>query len=666
MKFPAGSLAILASKGGNNQRQTGRSMIEKWNELPHRNHREQHEELENTSTSDRVLKNRRGNQRLVSTIVDKLEKLRDVVECDPFAETDIEEVRRLRGLDESSPGTDEDGNAFGILSSSFSSSACGVGRTCRETTLEETSSLGGLCEDVDGLDHDEEELRQRGLQETVVETTAPPSNSNSSLYYDEPSPQSIVSMMQYACDYGELVGYDCVCNFDTSDAYNGSATCNTPIVCETTDSQCGIPITSCVENSYFVELQGTRGAWNAEHCISYIQPYQQSVCYETASVEYGKPISQCQISLDGETCNACEVYQDNGTTCYVFDCGNTQQALNGSGARTGDTCRFPAQSMALFRDTYGCPSCNLCDPTGDAVLDPGTSMAMTDPEGSIYIPLFAATYECSYVQFISSQGVLTPETCTGLAFYAQEPCGCTAVAIPTEPPVESPTVEPTDSPVTPIIEAPVSAGGSVTDTGEPDKPEAPENFCKICPNGVSLPDGVITMPGSDSSDIACSEVDTAGMAGSIVGEVLCEEVQKLAAGPCCGVAIDEDETPPVPAPADEGEDEEPNPDYCTLCGPGKIHTEDSKYVSVPTQGIYTCQRLLDMGKKGTLDENGICLLVQTSAQTPCGCVPDSPTPAPTDSSDRGSSAFSSLRSGLQYSLAASAATTAIVLALSFF
>ena len=726
MKFPAGSLAILASKAGNDRHYAGRSSIENWNQFEHSNSREhrsysqeQHEQFEAPSASNKVLRNKRGNRQMISTIVNKIQQLRQVGECDPLVETEVKDDKKLREHEYSSSSfatTDQEGNELGILSSSFSSSACGVGRLCRKATSAETSSLGGFCEDIEGRDH-QEFLRRRGLQEQSmdVETSAPSSYYTSNSTSEDSSPPSydpsnIVSTMQYVCDTGGLVGYDCVCNFDASDAYVGTGTCTTPLSCTTNESLCGVSVTDCYQTTYHVTLQGQRGLWAAELCLQFLEPYQQKVCYETSTVDSGvTPLSECQLSLDGEVCSTCEVYRYRDNNCYVFDCGNTGQAGNGRGTRIGNTCDFPAHGIGLFLDTYGCPACDLC-------ANPGTSMVMTSPENSVI--LFNTTYECSYVQEVSMQGFFTPDSCDYFSVAARETCGCAAVEVEGGdvspefvqdlplPAFESaacsafetcstdtgdccPTStgeflaccgeisSPADAPISILTNAP-----SVVATDSPSfspvavfegDEEKSENICNICPNGVTNPDGVIAMPGSNAGEnvISCSEIELAGMAGSITGEELCEAVQKKATGPCCGVTVDEDEIGdktktqvPTATKADE-EKNESESDYCTLCGPGKIHTELNNSVSVPTQGIYTCEELIDMGKNGILDNNGICLLVQTSAQTPCGCQIDGPTMAPTESTqvDDTSSSSSSFNSGM-HCLAASAATTVLLMTLS--
>jgi hypothetical protein len=563
MKFSAGALAVIASKTGGDRSYDGRSLTTNANQLHHQHHatthHEQGYERSEAPLASNALKNSKAHTKVTSTIIGKLQDLHEVVECDPMVEFD--EDRRP----ESDNGID-----VGILSST-----CGVGRKCHE----------GLCVDVEGWNH-QDHLRQRGLQKDVEvinssETDIPPSDGN----------MTIVETMQYACDFGGLVGYDCVCNFDTNSTYSGNATCVTPLQCTTETSVCGVDVTDCYQTSYSLILEGTPGIWDAELCLKFLRPYEQTICYETSTADFAKTVlPDCVISLDGQQCSGCDVYAvGDDSNCYNFDCGNTPLAGNGRGSMIGNTCRLPAHTIGLYLDTYGCPACDLC----------GDDMVMSTPANAMV--LFNTTYQCAYVQDVAMQGFFTTDSCNYFSTRAREPCGCADPDSITESP-------------TPI---------SIQN--------APE--CNICADGVSSPDGVITM--SEGRDISCSEIETAGLDGSIVGAERCEAVQNQAAGPCCGVdVVEENEAPPENA--------------CTLCGPGKTHTNAAKLVSVPTQGIFSCEELIELGRDGTLDENGICLLVQLSSQTPCGCIIDGPTMAPTSvdgeeaAADSGAAARNSL------------------------
>jgi len=397
---------------------------------------------------------------------------------------------------------------------------------------------------------------------------------------------TFIETMLYLCDFGELVGYNCDCDFEL-EAYLGNATCTTPVQCVDQTSVCNQDITNCNQTSTSFFLKGTPGVVDKELCLHFIEPYEQEVCYLTSTADFGNnTLPECKIAVDGFQCSSCDVYSYGTVNCYNFDCGNTPLAANRGGSVIGNTCVLPAHTVGLYLATFGCPECDLC----------GENMEMTSP--GTYMELFNSTYECAYVQNVALQGFFTETSCALYSSVAQEPCGCAVVGNVTDD--ENDDVKATENPTSLFIN-----NGAA---------------CKICPDGVSNPDGMLSMPGSKT--VSCSEIEAAGLDGSIVGEELCEAVQDRAAEPCCGAPVSPvEEDIAIEAPAES---------FCSLCGPGMSFTNDvDTLVSVPTQGIYSCGELIEMGKKGELNENGICLLVQLSANTPCRCVAEGPTVAPT-------------------------------------
>lgn len=559
-----------------------------------------------------VVENKKVHQNVASTIISKLRKLREVVKCDPLAES--EESLRLKNhhrREESVNSSTNDEKEFGILSST-----CGVGRKCHE----------GVCIDAEEWNF-QNHHRQRTLQEQPddadIVNTNPADGDQVGIAnvaentqvngtgFEADIPQgsevrpdagsTIVDTMQYACDYGGLVGYDCVCNFNTSSSYTGNATCIVPLKCTSNPSVCNVNITDCYQTSYSVNLQGTPGVWDAELCLTFLEPYEQTVCYQTFTEDFGENVMpDCNISLDGQQCSNCEVYKFGDGNCYEFDCGNTPFSGNGRGSMTGNTCDSPAHSVYLYLKTYGCPSCDLCK----------EGKVMSSPANPVEI--FSELYQCAYVQDIASQGYFTVESCNYFSDLAQEPCGCAG---------ESDGMVGVNSP-TNTNETDATVGNSTSTESPTQVLITNDTACNICPNGISNPNGTIVFPGS--KEISCSEIEAAGMDGSVVGEELCLAVQSQAAVPCCGVPKDV-------VDFFQGEDvmDSTDEDACTICGPGMTHSDDSQFVSVPTQGIFSCRDLIEMGKDGTLDNNGICLLVQLAAKTACGCVADGPTLAPT-------------------------------------
>jgi hypothetical protein len=269
-------------------------------------------------------------------------------------------------------------------------------------------------------------------------------------------------------------------------------------------------------------------------------------------------------------------------------------------------------------------------------------MVMTAPANTM--ELFSTTSQCAYVQDVALQGFFTTDSCDYFGLIASEPCGCSdEMAFMSGNETDDMALEMDDSPNESTVDVSIQEGAE----------------CNICPEGMSDPDGVIVLPGGEET--SCSEVEAAGSNGRIVDASLCEVFQERAAGPCCGASVDvvvDDKTVENEAPADE---------FCTICGPDKTHTDDTNFVSVPTQGIYSCQELIAMGQNGTLDENGICVLVQLSAKIPCGCVADGPTATPGDSTmpPTGMDANEEQQesgAAVRFSLAASLAALAVVAA----
>ena len=85
-------------------------------------------------------------------------------------------------------------------------------------------------------------------------------------------------------------------------------------------------------------------------------------------------------------------------------------------AKTGNTCDNSAHTVALYLDTYGCPSCSLCGERHEITSDTN-------------IMLFNTTYEWSYVAEVSIQGIFTPDSCKYFSETAQVPCGCTNIMV---------------------------------------------------------------------------------------------------------------------------------------------------------------------------------------------------------------------------------------------
>jgi len=201
MRFPGGALAVLAG---------GHASKENESRNTNNNKRSHHRSLAKGGRSTIHGRHPIGNQhqksshrRLTAVAVANIQSLRDTIECDdPVADYYEEELnlvseeRRLRGssVDATTTATTksstttaaaDDNNDLGILNNSSVSVSptCGIGRQCKK---ESTSTLGGLCVDVEGWNRHHSRSR-RYLQQDVLNeigttttttTTTDSSNNN--------------------------------------------------------------------------------------------------------------------------------------------------------------------------------------------------------------------------------------------------------------------------------------------------------------------------------------------------------------------------------------------------------------------------------------------------------------------------------------------------------
>ena len=470
--------------------------------------------------------------------------------------------------------------------------------------------------------------------------------------------------------------------------------------------------------------------------------------------------------------------------CYVFDCSNTDSMVGGSmveqqsastanaaadtegesapttmnaadaeaarkGTRMGNTCDFPAHTVSLYLDTYGCDACNIC---GDGFHYNPSSLGVN------MMNILDTWYDCAYVEAASRQGFFAPDSCAAFARVAHDACDCIPLIVvdgdssgtntesastttdelvvieveededsdvvvildgtvddttgdtdrdssvvnadpscsahsdcaglegeccpspegtmlgccdrvavvdpnqdetndedtpststpPTEAPVEADATTMTESP-TVLSLALVEAITTTSPTMDPTTKAPPVDedtdaiaTCVICPPGSTVnPDGVIEEPDGVIPVMSCAEVETIGTSGAIKDPEFCAAIQRAASGPCCGIESIATTASPSPYPTSMPNDlltsKEPlDLDYCQPCGNDgvKIMSEASfdVVVSVPTQGMWTCAELQQAGEDGTLDNNGICPIVQNAASTPC-CVASGPTSSPTVASN---------------------------------
>ncbi|OEU12547.1 hypothetical protein FRACYDRAFT_243799 [Fragilariopsis cylindrus CCMP1102] len=557
MRFSGGALAIL---GASNDGTTDR----------HRTGRHHRSSMMSSSSSSATppITNRTTNRQqqtgaVTTSAITNLQRLREIVECDPTTPSSgnaLTEERRLRGRGSNTNSEYHDGTSkmtantkdddFGILDRSKTNSfitftsACGVGRKCQDVSTS-TSKSSGLCVDVEGWNH--RNLQQKGSAGT----------SENDIYGDAFATGKL-DEMQYLCDYGDLVGYDCECNFNEND-YTGSGACNITDTgndefCTTTTSMCDVSIENCYSSTYRVTLvpsssssSDATGSWDAEVCSHFSEPYGQTVCYTTrntitssdnndaeeATTSSRNPYG-CSISIDGETCTSCEIAEsrsndDDEGTCYVFDCRNTQAGMNGI-SKVGNTCDYPVFPLSLYLDTYETdyPVGNITDISEGPDETDVPSDAFDGPDG-------------------------------------------------------------TDAPSHPVTEPPVIINQEEIDDGAfIDEP--------------SVLDTGLYEATAENDDISSRNDVTNG-----------DNIDRTS-------TINNDEEDDAEQEQVDDIDVYSMNNYCSPCGPKK-KVLSSKYddneVSIPTQGIFTCKELNEVAKQRSF--NPICSLVQLAANVPCGC-----------------------------------------------
>jgi hypothetical protein len=233
---------------------------------------------------------------------------------------------------------------------------------------------------------------------------------------------------------------------------------------------------------------------------------------------------------------------------------------------------------------------------------------MMSPETSVRI--LNNTYECGYIQDVSMMGFFTEASCHYFSSVVNDACGCNR-----EVESNGPSSAPTS-----VVEGSSNTTQVPSNETDLDTETVPiEQVCHPCPNGniVDL-DALVMVPGQ-SEKLSCEELEKAGLDGSIPIAV-CPMVQDLAAVPCCGKE-------------EEPDNESSIGDICNPCGPDKEMTELKGMVSIPQQGMLTCNELAIMGRVAEENEDW-CVLIRPFVQTPCGCQSTVPTDAPSSLAPR--------------------------------
>ncbi|KAL3905301.1 MAG: hypothetical protein SGILL_009733, partial [Bacillariaceae sp.] len=331
-------------------------------------------------------------------------------------------------LQECDPESEEEADT-GVLS-------CGDGTFCAESG---DSAKGGFCvTSPDELD--------RSLQATV------------SLF------DGLYSVF---CEPSASYVDDCNCTNADPVAYTLEVVCATPEECTEYVSTCDQNITNCIGYDFAFSLTSP-GTYVVDRCFTDSLPYEQATCYQREA--FGPAgAEECKIAVDGEDCFSCELSADDeGETCYKFDCTNTISR------RAGDTCEDGyVAPMLYYLRTYGCEAyvCPICG---------GEDFVSTNPGGAIDLGDGITT--CAAVAQVALLGGFNETFCQDVVIPGvATPCGCVAFG---SPPVEGPTL----APVAPT-EAPTATGSA---------------FPTISPITVTFPPTSATPTFSAASSTACA------------------------------------------------------------------------------------------------------------------------------------------------------------------
>jgi hypothetical protein len=223
--------------------------------------------------------------------------------------------------------------------------------------------------------------------------------------------------------------------------------------------------TTCLDFNVYGSFSGN-GTYTISNCYTFVSPSEETVCYSS-----NRPAPNgCEISFNGETCNACSetLYTDyfgDANLCYQFDCTNTE------GMNEGNTCEGDIISKVFqeFFDNYG--------PYGDEFLCEicGTNNIVTNPDGVVSLP-GQPTFTCSEISAAAEMGNITETDCGLIQPFITAPCKC---------------------------------------TGESDI-----FVCSICADGEVMgnPDGIVSIP--TQPHMTCAELFTAAEEG-LISELQC-------------------------------------------------------------------------------------------------------------------------------------------------
>jgi hypothetical protein len=280
---------------------------------------------------------------------------KEAVECDPTA----------------------NGADVGILS-------CGADQYCAESDM---SSLGGFCT----TNPSDESFGHRNLQnQTFLDYLSGICAS------EETSPN-------LSCE---------TCEIDAA-AYTASVKCTYTSYCAAINGLCGDGKTYdfCGVDNRTVDVTGP-GLYTYGKCFSMTTPLEFTYC--DSFTQSGPEDFSCDVSINGVTCNSCELYYNpsTGGLCQGFNCENTDLGTSGS---TCSVSFVQALAVGYLYSTLPCPNgCNLCG-EGGTMTNAGANFTLPD----------GYSISCFVTQNAALTGYFaTGDYCTTLPPLVEEPCGC--------------------------------------------------------------------------------------------------------------------------------------------------------------------------------------------------------------------------------------------------
>lgn len=267
------------------------------------------------------------------------------------------------------------------------------------------------------------------------------------------------NVMQQLADLCSGETYDsrlsCSCSNIDVDAYTADVFCSYDEYClSPVENSCEDNVTFCFVETYELEVLEPE-VGSSQVCYEVNTPTTFTYCYglRYSNSEDGNIVATCNVEIDGNQCNSCEIYFDpSGIKCNTFDCNNVDDAVASGIACGNETIVGRKIQDYLLYGALPCEGgCNICPDDGD----------MLNPDNTV--TLAGAPYYCAQLGLAAQLGYLQDvpgDLCGALPEIVNEPCGCSGNVMTSSPIVDStPTTNDTadDAPVDVFVDVPTEA-----------------------------------------------------------------------------------------------------------------------------------------------------------------------------------------------------------------